>query len=88
MKTNIGSEECKETEKHFAALSDDELQEVTGGRAQPPVSPVAGPPLCFCGKRSQGFGFAPARCTPFSACPYYDDCVNPDRKKRKDSKRK
>ncbi len=91
MKENTESDECKEAEmpkKAFTALSDDELEQVSGGKIQCQVSPVAGPPLCFCAKKTTGSAFAHARCTPLSACPYYEDCMNPEKKKRADRKRK
>ena len=59
-----------------AALTDDELEELFGGKASQPAMPVVGTPMCFC--RKAGPVSMSARCiSGLSACPYYEDCKNP-----------
>ena len=70
--------------ENLTALSDDELDQISGGNILPPVNP--GPPICYCKVVKPGFFYAHAHCISAAGCPYYKDCVNPG--KAKEEKRR
>lgn len=71
--------------KNPAPLSDNELEQITGGTVMLSVNP--GPPICFFNKNKKNPFPVPARCTSFSKCPYYNDCGNPQKKSSSDPKK-
>ena len=63
--------------ENLKPLSDGELEQISGGDAPSPAMPVNAPPICYYKEGKKSSYFAPARCTPFTNCPYFDECANP-----------
>ena len=70
--------------KDAVSLTDDEMEQFTGGRTKissmSPLPPA--PPVCFCSRKPSSIFLVKARCTPSGECPYYKDCKHPDRIKK------
>lgn len=79
-KRNTFKEEAAAVNKNPRELSEEELEQTTGGKNLQTASiptPVAGPPMCFCGKVRFAKFCAKAQCTFKSNCPYDKECKNP-----------
>ena len=70
--------------KNAVSLTDDEMEQFTGGRTK--ISSMSSlppaPPVCFCSRKKSSELLVKPRCAPFSECPYYKDCKHPGRIKK------
>ena len=70
--------------KNAVSLSDDEMEQFTGGRTKissmSPLPPA--PPICFCSGKKPSELLMKPRCTPHDECPYYKNCRHPGRIKK------